>query len=152
MGNRQLTTARDFFDPWMNQSLGLDHIFKALQQFDTHQPQKYPPHNIIKSDNNYILEFALAGWKESEITVELEKNILKVSGKKADDVDTDDSGPFLQDFVHRGIANRNFYSQFTIGDNIKIVDGNLKDGILTINMDIEIPEEDKPKTINIVSE
>ena len=145
MGNRQLTSARDFFNPWMNQSLGLDNIFHAFQQFDQHQPSKYPPHNIIKSDNNYILEFALAGWKESEIKVELEKNILKVTGKKADPEDSD------QDFVHRGIANRSFHSQFTIGDNIKITDGNLKDGVLTINMDVVIPEEDKPKTINIVS-
>ena len=145
MGNRQITTARDFFDPWMNQSFGLDHIFHAFQQFDTHQPNKYPPHNIIKSDNNYILEFALAGWKEDEITVELEKNILKVTGQKAESEDSE------QDFVHRGIANRSFHSQFTIGDNIKIVDGNLKDGVLTINMDVVIPEEDKPKTINIVS-
>ena len=143
--NRQLTTARDFFDPWMHQSLGLDNIFHALRQFDTHQPNKYPPHNIIKSDNNYILEFALAGWKEDEITVELEKNILKVTGKKADSEDSE------QEFVHKGIANRSFQSQFTIGDNIKIVDGNLKDGVLTINMDVVIPEEDKPKTINIVS-
>ena len=145
MGHRQLTTARDFFDPWMNQSLGLEHIFHALRQFDRNPPNKYPPHNIIKSDNNYILEFALAGWKEDEITVELEKNILKVTGKKADSEDSE------QEFVHKGIANRSFQSQFTIGDNIKIVDGNLKDGVLTINMDIIIPEEDKPKTINIVS-
>jgi len=145
MGHRQLTTARDFFDPWMNQSLGLEHIFHALRQFDRNPPNKYPPHNIIKSDNNYILEFALAGWKEDEITVELEKNILKVTGKKADPEDSE------QEFVHKGIANRSFLSQFTIGDNIKIVDGNLKDGVLTINMDIIIPEEDKPKTINIVS-
>ena len=150
MGNRQLTTARDFFDPWMHQSFGLDNIFHALQQFDPHQPSKYPPHNIIKSDNNYILEFALAGWKESEITVELEKNILKVTGKKDDDAPFKDSKE--QEFVHKGIANRSFQSQFTIGDNIKIVDGNLKNGVLTINMDIIIPEEDKPKTINIVSE
>jgi len=147
MGNRQLTTARDFFDPWMHQSFGLDNIFHALGQFDAQSQQpKYPPHNIIKSDNNYILEFALAGWKESEITVELEKNILKVTGKKADSEDSE------QTFQHRGIANRSFFSQFTIGDNIKIVDGNLKDGVLTINMDIIVPEEDKPKTIKIVSE
>ena len=147
MGNRQLTTARDFFDPWMHLSLGLDNIFHALGQFDAQSQQpKYPPHNIIKSDNNYILEFALAGWKESEITVELEKNILKVTGKKADSEDSE------QTFQHRGIANRSFFSQFTIGDNIKIVDGNLKDGVLTINMDIIVPEEDKPKTIKIVSE
>ena len=147
MGNRQLTTARDFFDPWMHQSFGLDNIFHALGQFDAQSQQpKYPPHNIIKTDNNYILEFALAGWKESEITVELEKNILKVTGKKADP--EEDSG---LDFVHRGIANRSFFSQFTIGDNIKIVDGKLEDGVLTINMDLIIPEEDKPRTIQIVS-
>jgi len=146
MTTRQLTTARDFFDPWMHQSFGLDNIFHALGQFDAQSQQpKYPPHNIIKSDNNYILEFALAGWKESEITVELEKNILKVTGKKADSEDSE------QTFQHRGIANRSFFSQFTIGDNIKIVDGNLKDGVLTINMDIIVPEEDKSRTIPIVS-
>jgi molecular chaperone IbpA len=130
----------------MHQSFGLDNIFHALGQFDAQSQQpKYPPHNIIKSDNNYILEFALAGWKESEITVELEKNILKVTGKKADSEDSE------QTFQHRGIANRSFFSQFTIGDNIKIVDGNLKDGVLTINMDIIVPEEDKSRTIPIVS-
>ena len=98
-----------------------------------------------KNGDKYVLEFALAGWKESEIKVELEKNILKVTGQKAD---SDESG---QDFVHRGIANRSFHSQFTIGDNIKIVDGKLEDGVLTINMDLIIPEEDKPRTITIVS-
>ena len=155
MGNRQLTTARDFFDPWMHQSFGLDHIFHALQKFDTTQ-SKYPPHNIIKADDKYVLEFALAGWKESEITVELEKNILKVTGKKEEDMSyfsklAEPKDPSDPDYVHRGIANRSFVSQFTIGDNIKIVDGNLKDGILTINMDLIIPEEDKPRTIPIVS-
>ena len=143
---RQLTTAREFFDPWMHQSFGLDNIFQALQQFDRNPPPKYPPHNIIKSDDKYVLEFALAGWKESEIKVELEKNILKVTGNKAESENVSD-----QSFVHKGIANRSFLSQFTIGDNIQIKDAKLEDGVLTINMDIVIPEEDKPKTIKIVS-
>ena len=145
MTTRQLTTARDFFDPWMHQSFGLENIFHALQSFDRNPPTKYPPHNIIKNGDKYVLEFALAGWKESEITVELEKNILKVTGKKEDSNDSEEQ------FVHRGIANRSFFSQFTIGDNIKIVDGKLEDGVLTINMDLIIPEEDKPRTIPIVS-
>ena len=140
---RQLTTRNEFFDPWMHQSFGLDNIFSALQQFDRNPPAKYPPHNIIKNGDKYVLEFALAGWTEKEITVELEKNILRVTGQKSE---TDDSG---ESFVHRGIANRSFQSQFTIGDNIEIVGGDLKDGVLTINMNIVIPEEDKPKTIKI---
>lgn len=149
MGNRQLTTARDFFDPWMHQSFGLDNIFHALQQFDRNPSPKYPPHNIIRNGDKYVLEFALAGWKESEITVELEKNILKVTGTKADEPFKDSVEP---EFVHKGIANRSFFSQFTIGDNIKIIDGTLKDGVLTINMDLIIPEEDKPRTIKIISD
>ena len=139
--NRQLTPARDFFAPWACQSFGLDNIFNALQQFDQHPPAKYPPHNIIKTGDKYVLEFALAGWKESELNVELEKNVLRVTGQKSADAEGN--------FVHRGIANRSFQSQFTIGDNIKIVDGNLADGVLTINMDVVIPEEDKPKVIKI---
>ena len=149
MGNRQLTTAREFFDPWMHQSFGLENIFHALQSFDRNPPTKYPPHNIIKNGDKYVLEFALAGWKESEIKVELEKNILKVTGTKADEQTFNDS--VAPEFVHKGIANRSFFSQFTIGDNIKIVDGKLEDGVLTINMDLIIPEEDKPRTIPIVS-
>tara|TARA_B100000470_G_scaffold219803_1_gene207231 strand:- start:450 stop:833 length:384 start_codon:yes stop_codon:yes gene_type:complete len=126
----------------MHQSFGLDNIFNALQQFDRNPPAKYPPHNIIRNGDKYVLEFALAGWSEDEIKVELEKNILRVTGQKSE---SDESG----DFVHRGIANRNFNSQFTIGDNIEIVGGELVNGVLTINMDIIIPEEDKPRTIKI---
>ena len=153
---RQLSTASEFFAPWLHQSFGLDNIFHALQQFDRNPPAKYPPHNIIKNGDKYILEFALAGWKESEIKVELEKNILKVTGTKPEDMsyfenlakDQPDKGP---EFVHKGIANRSFLSQFTIGDNVKILDGKLENGVLTINMEAVIPEEDKPRTIKIVS-
>lgn len=140
---RNLTTRNEFFDPWMHQSFGLDNIFNALQQFDRNPPAKYPPHNIIRNGDTYVLEFALAGWTEKEITVELEKNILRVTGQKSDSDDSEEQ------FVHRGIANRSFQSQFTIGDNIEIVGGDLKDGVLTINMNIVIPEEDKPRTIKI---
>ncbi len=142
MTSNRLTTRPEFFDPWMHQSFGLDNIFNALQQFDRNPPAKYPPHNIIRNGDKYVLEFALAGWSEDEIKVELEKNILRVTGQKSE---SDESG----DFVHRGIANRNFNSQFTIGDNIEIVGGELVNGVLTINMDIIIPEEDKPRTIKI---
>ena len=143
--SRQLTNAREFFDPWVHQSFGLDNIFNALQQFDrTSPPPKYPPHNIIRNGDAYVLEFALAGWKESELKVELEKNVLKVTGQKGESASNE-----TDEFVHRGIANRSFQSQFTIGDNIKIVDGNLSDGVLTINMDIVVPEEDKPRLIQI---
>jgi len=142
MTSNRLTTRNEFFDPWMHQSFGLDNIFNALQQFDRNPPAKYPPHNIIRNGDKYVLEFALAGWSEDEIKVELEKNILRVTGQKSEN---DESG----DFVHRGIANRNFNSQFTIGDNIEIVGGELVNGVLTINMDIIIPEEDKPRTIKI---
>ena len=140
---RNLTTRNEFFDPWMHQSFGLDNIFNALQQFDRNPPAKYPPHNIIRNGDTYVLEFALAGWTEKEITVELEKNILRVTGQKSD------SDSSEEQFVHRGIANRSFQSQFTIGDNIEIVGGDLKDGVLTFNMNIVIPEEDKPRTIKI---
>jgi len=143
---RNITTAQEFFNPWIHQSFGLDNIFLALQSFDRNPPAKYPPHNIIKKDDSYVLEFALSGWKESELKVELEKNILRVTGTKAESEEDSD-----QSFVHKGIANRSFMSQFTIGDNVEIVDGNLRDGVLTINMNIVIPEEDKPKTIKIIT-
>ena len=144
MTRQQLTTPQGFFDPWTHQSFGLDNIFQAMEQFN-HQPnQKYPPYNIVKTDTTYVLEFALAGWKMDELSAVLEKNVLTVSGKKPEDEST-------EDVIHRGIANRSFRSQFTIGDSVQIKDADLTDGLLTINMDIVIPEEDKPRTIDINS-
>ena len=59
---RQLTTAQGFFDPWTHQSFGLDNIFQAMEQFQQNpNHQKYPPYNIVKNDDSYVLEFALAG-------------------------------------------------------------------------------------------
>ena len=142
--NSRMTSAREFFDPWATQSFGLDNIFNALQQFDQQPNAKYPPHNILRNGDKYVLEFALAGWKEAELNVELEKNVLKITGQKNANDETDSGN-----FVHRGIANRSFQSQFTIGDSVQIVDANLVDGVLTIKMDIVIPEEDKPKNFKI---
>lgn len=143
---RQLTTAQGFFDPWTHQSFGLDNIFQAMEQFSRNENhQKYPPYNIVKNDDNYVLEFALAGWSMEELKLVLEKNVLTVSGQKAE------SQKDGENFVHRGIANRSFQSQFTIGDSVQIRDANLNNGVLTINMDIVIPEEDKPRNIEIGS-
>ena len=145
---RQLTTAQGFFDPWTHQSFGLDNIFQAMEQFQQNpNHQKYPPYNIVKNDDSYVLEFALAGWSMDELKLVLEKNVLTVSGQKAESQKGDESN-----FVHRGIANRSFQSQFTIGDSVHVRDADLINGVLTINMEIVIPEEDKPRTIDIGSQ
>jgi molecular chaperone IbpA len=99
-------------------------------------------------NDSYTIEFALAGWKMDDLKIELEKNVLTVSGNN-DTLETDYERQ--QEFVHRGIANRSFTNQFTIGDRVQVDSAQLNDGMLIIGLTVVIPEEDRPLTIPINS-
>lgn len=102
----------------------------------------YPPYNIIKkSDTETILEVAVAGFKENEINVIVEDGYLKISGKKesADDLE----------YLHKGIGTRSFERSFALSKDSKIDNAEYADGILTVFVSYQIPEENKPKSIQI---
>ena len=144
MRTNPLATMADF-NPFFNQSLGLDNIFNSLNDFEKPN-NKYPPYNIVKGPYSYRIEMALAGWKMKELNIQIEKNVLTIEGvSSSDNLDEHD------EFVYKGIANRSFKNQFTIGDSVQINDAQLNDGMLTINMSVIIPEEDKPLNIPINS-
>ena len=103
----------------------------------------YPPYNIKEKDDKGVIEFAVAGFAEKDLKIEVKENTLSVYGCK-DDKNSDD-------FYHKGISDRNFTKRFQLHKQIVITDAELKDGLLKIAYHREIPESEKPKTIKIKS-
>ena len=126
-------------------ALGFENAFAALDNAAhllTATQSAFPPVNIVKTgDYTFNVELAVAGYKQDEIEITAEKNSLKVSGKKADE-DT-------REYLVKGIAGRKFSRQFVLSDTVVVRDANLADGILSIQLENVIPEEQKPRKIAI---
>ena len=104
--------------------------------------QKYPPYNIVKTDeNNYLIELAIAGFGPDDIDIELHDGVLTITGN----VETSSEDKY----VYKGIANRSFERRFTLADTVKVDSVDLHQGILTIKLENVIPEEKKPRKIPI---
>jgi molecular chaperone IbpA len=102
----------------------------------------YPPYNIIRlSDTETVLEVAIAGFKENEVNVVVENEKLKISGKK----EVADSSNYL----YKGIGTRAFERSFAISKDTKVTRAEYADGVLSIFMHYEVPEEKKPKQIPV---
>lgn len=101
----------------------------------------FPPHNIRKKGNSYLIEIAVAGYNKSEISISKEKEYLLVQGEK--DIKEKDT------LVYQGIAGRSFKKTFALGDRINVVGADLQDGMLYIGLEEVIPEEEKAKKIEI---
>ena len=126
-------------------ALGFENAFAALDNAShllTATQTAFPPVNVIKKDDyNFILELAVAGYRQNEIEVTTERNSLKVTGKKVDE-DT-------RNYLVKGIAGRKFARQFVLSDTVVVRDAALADGILSIQLENVIPEEMKPRKIEI---
>lgn len=130
------------FDPFRNMTVGFDNIFDQLSTLSRYETPNYPPYNIKKIDKeNYQLEMALAGFSKEDIDVEVKESILTISGKTSEKDD--------DNFVHRGIAQRAFKRQWTLAEHLEVDKAELIDGILLVQMKLNLPEEKKPKTIKI---
>ncbi len=131
-----------------NLGIGLENMFDQFRLIkeNTCHHGNYPPYNIInESETESIIEMAVAGFSESDLDVEVEDNKLTVSGSK--DVKLDDAK-----YRHKGIAYRNFTRSFALADHIQINGASIDCGILRIYLERVVPEEMKPKKINIVSD
>ena len=105
--------------------------------------QNYPPYNMIRrTDDEFVIEIAVAGFKPGEINVEVEGNQLKVHG----DQTKDDA---QVEFMHRGISARSFVRQWTLAEHVEVVNAEQENGILSIELKRRVPEEKKPKAIAI---
>ena len=132
------------FDPFRNLTVGFDNIFDQLSSLSQFEIPKYPPYNIKKiDDSKYQLEIALAGFSKEDIDIQVKDNTLAISGKASDDKEKDNS------FVYKGIAQRAFKRQWTLIDYLKVINAKFNDGILIVDMELNLPEEEKPKKIEI---
>jgi len=137
------------FDPnALNRALiGFDTMFDQLERrFANQVSNNYPPHNIIRTgENTYLIEVAVAGFAKNEVTVSLEDNELTIKGEKAEI----DENAEIQ-YLHRGLASRNFNRVFPLAEHIKVQGAEIKDGILTVKLERIVPEELKPRIIEVV--
>ena len=130
-------------------SVGFDSIFEEfdrLLESTERYNSNYPPYNIRKlSDNDYKIEVALAGYSKDDIEIELKDNTLTVRNKTKEKVVNDESNGV----IHKGISTRQFERSFTISEDIKVKNADLKNGLLNIDLERIVPEEKKPRLIDI---
>ena len=123
--------------------LGFDHIFDELQKIRAHANDGYPPHNVIKTgDRTYTVELAVAGFKREDLSIELKDHVLTIKGDRAQRRPEDQ-------YVHRGLSTRKFVKSYRLSEYTEVVGADLTDGILTVDLEVIVPEEQKPKLITI---
>jgi molecular chaperone IbpA len=129
-------------------SVGFDREWRLLEQLQNNLmggTSSYPPYNIKqRSEDRYEIEMAVAGFSKEELRVELHNNQLTIEGSKRSEDDGAEAS-----YVYRGIAGRQFRQTFALADHVKVIGSELKDGILTIGLERELPEEKKPRLIEI---
>ena len=134
------------FQRMMGLSVGFDSIFDRFFNMDTTRDSGYPPYNIRKQNEfQYSIELAIAGFSKDDIEVEVTDGQLVIRSKDNEKDEDSDS------FVHKGIARRSFSRSFSLADDVIVKGADLKDGMLIIDLERVIPEEKKPRLIQIGS-
>lgn len=124
--------------------VGFDQLFTQLKsQFDHPVRDTYPPFNIVKiNEDEYTIELAVAGFSKDEVKVKVENNMLTISGKKVPSQET-------PNFLHRSLASRNFERSFRLSEYMVVKGAVIENGILTVTAERIVPEEKKPRYIDI---
>ena len=121
--------------------IGFDRLLDDMQFAASHANDHYPPHNIIKeNDNEYLIELAIAGFAREDIKIEQKERSLKITGNYAS------KG---REVIHRGISTRNFERRFRLSEYVQVTGASFQDGLLAITLKLEMPEEKQPRQINI---
>ena len=143
-----MITMRTFdYSPFYRATVGFDRVFDLLDSVSSAQTSAngYPPYNIEKAgDNAYRIVMAVAGFAEAELNVTQKENELLVTGQTAPA-----NGQDEKQYLYRGIAGRNFERRFQLADHVKVTGAKLANGLLTIELQREIPEEKKPRAIPV---
>ena len=133
------------FSPLYRTTVGFDHLSSLLDNIhrSDRAANSYPPYNIeLIDENSYQITMAVSGFKSEELDIKSEQRTLTVKGQKHPDTNT-------RNYLHQGIAARNFERKFQLADHIEITGAQLENGLLHIDLAREIPEAMKPKTIPI---
>ncbi len=137
------------FSPLYRSTVGFDRLFTMLDSLA--QPEggqtTYPPYNIERTgEDAYRISMAVAGFSDEEISIEAHRNVLTVKGERKEESDSEGS-----DLLYRGIASRAFERRFQLADHVEVVGATLKNGLLHIDLKRNIPEEMKPRKIEITA-
>ena len=132
--------------PLYRSFIGFDHLASLLDSANrSDKSGGYPPYNIESvAEDKYRITMAIAGFNESELDIQTEKNTLIVKGEKP-------ASTTERKYLYQGIAERNFERRFQLGDYIKVIGAELENGLLHISLEREIPEALKPRKIEIGS-
>jgi len=128
-------------------AIGFDQLFQQMERTfaNSRSNDNYPPHNVVKlDDTHFVVEVAVAGFKQNEIDVELQDGVLTDKGERAK-VDEDKKPEYL----HKGISARNFTRTFTLAENVEVRGATVENGILAVALELVVPEEKQPKKIAI---
>ena len=123
--------------------VGFEPLFSELERLTSGTPgqDNYPPHNIVRvDDENFMIEMAVAGFSKDDVEVELKDGTLTVSGSKSDDE---------REYAHKGISSRKFSKSFRLAEYVVVDDADLANGVLVVNLRVDIPEEKRPQKIKI---
>lgn len=124
--------------------VGFDHIFNDLERMaHAHTKDHYPPHNVVKhSDDEYLIELAVVGFKEDDVTIEVHDGILTIKGKRP-------QRRKQELYVHKGISGRQFERSFRLSEFVEVKGADLQDGLLVIHLERVVPEGKRPRQIKI---
>ena len=130
--------------------IGFDSIFADLNRLaQAPRGDNYPPYNIVKhDDDNYSIELAIAGFKKEDISIEVDQQQLIIKSKLKDA----DEDIVELEYLHKGISARHFERSFTLADHVLVKDAKMTDGILKVILERQLPEELKPRIIDISSD
>ena len=137
------------FAPLYRSTVGFDRLFSLLDTLGTPENGQttYPPYNIERTgDDAYRISMAVAGFSESEISIEAHRNVLTVKGERTEE--GKDEG---KEVLYRGIAARAFERRFQLADHVEVEGATLKNGLLHIDLKRNVPEELKPRKIAIAN-
>ena len=130
------------FTPLFRSTVGFDRLFDMIDS--TVRPD-WPPYNIEKKgENQYRISMAIAGFAPEEIELIQQGNVLQITGQKK-------AEPKPQEILHQGLATRNFKQTFNLADHVKVASADLENGLLVVVLQREIPEQLKPRRIELGS-
>ncbi len=134
------------FSPLYRTIVGFDRLADMIDTAAKQEPAGgYPPYNIEQlGEHEYQIELAVAGFSEDDLDIQVQENVLTISGKRVPSTDGDS-----RNFLHRGIAERSFERRFHLADNVEVREAELLNGLLQVRLEREIPEEKKPRQISI---
>ena len=140
-----MNTLTTFDIPTLNRNfIGIDRMLDRLAVNGSgHAAEGYPPYNVVKLDEDHFeIELAVAGFGKDDISVTVHDGVLTIDGQS----EVTESN---KDYLHKGISSRKFKRTFNLADHVQVKNATVQDGILSVSLEREVPEELKPRKIPV---